>query len=120
MTNILFDSSQSDKKNVCMRVCMLRRSRICVFCATSEKHTSISTTESAGFSRGSLKWHFHHSLSCFEESYLGIEPENKQTNQTLPNPTRKRNPELLVGMSLGELKSYESCMSMRSETEGGN
>lgn len=99
---------------------MLRHTHICVFCATSENHRLISTTESAGFSRVSAKWHFHHSLSCFEEPYLGIEPENKQTNQPLPNPIRKRNPEILVGMSLGELKSYESCMSMRSETEKEN
>lgn len=77
-------------------------------------------TELAGFSRVSSKWPFHHSLPCFEEPYLGIEPENKQTNQPLPNPIRKRNPEISVGMSLGELKSYESCMSMRSETEKEN
>lgn len=103
-------------KNVCMRVRVLRHTHICVFCATSEKHTPISTTESAGFSRVSSKGHFHHSLSGFEEPYLGIEPEKKQTNQPLLNPTRKRNPEILVG----ELKSYESCMSMRSETEEGH
>lgn len=90
------------------------------FVQTSEKHTPISAAESAGFSRVSSKWYFYHSLSCFEESYLGIEPENKQTNQPLPNPTRKSNPEILVGMSLGELKSYEACMSMISKTEKEN
>lgn len=75
-----------------------------MFRVRSKKRTSISTRESAGFSRVSSMWHFHHSLSSFEVSHLGIESEKEWNNQPLPNPTSKGNPEIQVGRNLGDLE----------------
>lgn len=49
-------------------------------------------------------WHFDHSLSCFEESHNGTEPEPEWTNQPLQNLKSRGNPEILVGMSHGDLE----------------